>query len=130
MTNDDHASERCAGCGRDVAGSGAFCRFYPEGSRVSLCEPACATRFLRDPERSAAEPTGDLVAELVEEWHWTWGHGLRPACARVIAGNAFTRDAEPGRSEEPGTASQRRVTIEASLGGGNAIRAPGAAGIC
>ena len=102
MTDDNHACERCATCGRNFADIGAFCRLYLEDFRVSLCTPACATRFLRGPERSAATPAGDLITELVEDWRWTWEHGLRPVCVQAGEDDPVTRLAETAPSRKAG----------------------------
>jgi hypothetical protein len=110
MTDDNHACECCADCGRDFTNTGVFCRFYLEGSRVSLCNPACATSFLRRAEPCAAAPEGDLIAELVEEWRWTWGHKLRPVWARATADKRFANGAEPAASERARVVSQLKLS--------------------
>jgi hypothetical protein len=64
-------AERCAVCGAKIEEALAFCHFYPEERRVTLCTPACAEDFLRGSTRAANEVRRrDLIEELLEERRW------------------------------------------------------------
>src|SRR5687767_4561918 len=87
--NDANGYERCAVCRRDLSASAAFCHFHSGVSSVALCSPACAEKNLRGAERCSAAPNGNLMAELVEEWSWTWGHSVGPGYTRATSDGEF-----------------------------------------
>jgi len=46
----DGAGERCAVCGKSVAGGGGYTRIQHEKAMVSLCCPLCLKTFQENPE--------------------------------------------------------------------------------
>lgn len=50
MTRREGVIEICAVCGVDASDGRWFCHFYHPRSRVTLCSPACAETYLRQPD--------------------------------------------------------------------------------
>ncbi len=73
MANELVETECCAVCGEEAEGAHAYCHFYPEGQRVTMCSPECAEKFLRGPGHDAnGHDHRGLIEGLVDERRWTY----------------------------------------------------------
>ena len=67
------ATDRCAHCNVTVQIERAFCHFYHDEIRISLCSPDCAHAYLTG--RPAASTGGERgLDELMADLRWReWG---------------------------------------------------------
>ena len=114
MTDNDRADDRCAVCAGALADRGRFCCFYLAGASVSLCGPQCAREYLRGPARSTAPRDEDLIREMVEEWRWTWGHGLRAEAPAANVEQYFASHAESASPENTKVVPQPKLSAPLS----------------
>lgn len=71
MNSDDRTEEKCAVCGKALAGVPGTAHVYHGGLRFALCCPLCLDLFQRAPARFASgEKPRTVVEDLLDELKW------------------------------------------------------------
>jgi len=69
----DGAGERCAVCGKSVAGGGGYTRIQHEKAMVSLCCPLCLKTFQENPEDFARRQATRTEVHEIFDLRRRWG---------------------------------------------------------